>query len=96
VFGYTPEEIYRKGERLWFGRIHPDDLEKVKKAYKALFEKGEPYEVEYRIGRKDGKWIWLYDRARTTYWNAGRRYADGAFSDIGEKDSQVDAVVACI
>jgi len=85
VFGYTPEEIYRKGERLWFGRIHPDDLEKVKKAYKALFEKGEPYEVEYRIRRKDGKWIWLYDRARTTYWNAGRRYADGAFSDITER-----------
>jgi len=82
VFGYTPEEIYRKGERLWFGRIHPDDLEKVKKAYKALFEKGEPYEVEYRIRRKDGKWIWLYDRARTTYWNAGRRYADGA---LGKK-----------
>jgi len=40
VYGYTPEEIYKEGERLWFERIHPDDVEKVKEAYKTLFEKG--------------------------------------------------------
>jgi len=39
VYGYTPEEIYKQGDRLWFGRIHPNDVRKVKKAYKALFEK---------------------------------------------------------
>jgi len=85
IYGYSPEEIYQNGKDLWFGRIHPDDLKKVKEAYNALFEKGKPYDVEYRIRRKDGKWIWIYDRARRTYYKDGRQYADGAFTDITER-----------
>ncbi|MGB3479990.1 MAG: PAS domain S-box protein, partial [bacterium] len=27
VYGYTPEEIYQEADRLWFGRIHPDDVD---------------------------------------------------------------------
>ena len=85
VYGYTPEEIYEKGASLWFERIHPDDVERVKEAYKALFEKGVPYDIEYRIKRKDGKWIWIYDRAVSTYKKDGVWYADGVFSDITKR-----------
>jgi len=82
VYGYNPDEIYKEGERLWFGRIHPDDVEKVKEAYKALFEKGIRFDIEYRIKRKDGEWIWLHDRSIVTYEKDGVMYADGIFSDI--------------
>jgi len=30
IYGYGPEEIYKGGDDVWFGRIHPDDVEKVK------------------------------------------------------------------
>ncbi len=85
VYGYTPEEIYKGGDRLWFERIHPDDIKNVKEAYKELFEKGTRFDIEYRIKRKDRKWIWLHDRAVATYEKDHMLYADGVFSDITER-----------
>jgi len=82
VYGYSPEEIYKQGHRLWFGRIHPDDVEKVKELFKTLFEKRTQFDVEYRIKRKDGEWVWLHDRSVATYEKGGVARADGVFSDI--------------
>ena len=85
VYGYKPEDIYTQGDHLWLGRIHPDDVEQVKEVYKAFFEKGIPFDTEYRIKRKDGEWIWLHDRSIVTYEKDGVVYADGIFSDITEQ-----------
>ena len=85
VYGYTSEEIYEAGDRLWLGRIHPDDVERVKKNYELFFTGGKTFDVEYRIQRKDGEWIWLHDRAVATYERGGVLYADGVFSDITER-----------
>jgi PAS domain S-box-containing protein len=82
VYGYTPEEIYEAGDRLWFGRIHPEDVADVRGAYESLFKEETPLAVEYRIRRKDGEWIWLSDRSTGTYEKDGTMYADGVFSDI--------------
>jgi len=84
VYGYSPEEIYREGARLWFARTHPDDVQQVKEAYKRLFEKGERFNIQYRIKRKDERWIWLHHRAVATYERDGVLYADGVLSDITE------------
>ncbi|MHC4087141.1 MAG: PAS domain-containing protein, partial [Planctomycetota bacterium] len=88
VYGYKPEDIYTQGDHLWLGRIHPDDVEKVKEMYKALFEKGIPFHTEYRIKRKDGEWIWLHDRSIVAYEKDGVMYADGIFSDITEQKKE--------
>lgn len=85
VYGYTPEEIYKNGYRLWFNRVHSNDIENVKKAFKTLFEKGERLDIEYQIKGKDGNWIWLHDRAIAVYEKDGVLTADGIFSDITER-----------
>ncbi len=85
TYGYTPQEIYEAGEALWFGRIYPDDLERVKEGYEALFKLRKMFDVEYRIQRKDGKWIWLRDRAIATHERNGVMYASGIFRDITER-----------
>jgi PAS domain S-box-containing protein len=85
VYGYTPEEIYKTGTKLWLGRIHNDDINTVKDAYKGLFEKDGHFDISYRIKRKDGKWIWLNDKAVTTYEKEGIKYAYGVFSDITDR-----------
>ncbi|MHC4742194.1 MAG: PAS domain S-box protein, partial [Planctomycetota bacterium] len=82
VYGYSAEEICTSGSGLWFERIHPDDNERVRKAFNALFEKSAEYDIEYRIKRKDGEWIWLRDRSIATYEKDGACYADGIFTDI--------------
>ena len=85
VYGYTPQEIYEGGEMLWLGRIHPEDIERVREAYGLLFTGKGHFDIEYRIQRKDGKWIWLHDRAIATYQRDGMVYADGVFSDITDR-----------
>ena len=85
IYGYSPEEIYEAGDRLWFGRVHPDAVEKVKEAYKALFKEGIHFDIEYRVKRKDGQWIWLRDRSTVTYKRDGVLYADGIFSDVTKR-----------
>jgi len=82
VYGYTPQEICEQRHDLWLGRVHPDDLQRVEKAYRALLNKKQPFDVEYRIKRKDGQWIWLHDRSIATYEKNGVTYADGIFSDV--------------
>jgi PAS domain S-box-containing protein len=54
------------GRQLWMDRIHPEDAARVGQAYQKLFSDGEKFDMEYRICRKDGQWIWLHNRALLT------------------------------
>lgn len=90
VYGFTPEEVYRGGSHIWLGRIHPDDVEHIKEAYGSLFTENKVFDVEYRIQRKDGRWIWARDRAVATYEKNGVMYTDGIFSDITEHEKITD------
>ncbi len=81
VYGFKAEEIYEKGEELWFKRIHPDDRKQVRESFIKMFDKGEKFDVEYRIKNKNGEWIWLRDTALRTHEIDNVRYAYGVFSD---------------
>ncbi len=83
--GFTPEEAYQTGLSLFFQSIHPDDAPRIKAAFIALFRGGHPYDVECRVRRKDGEWIWVHDRAVGTYEKDGVVYAQGLLSDITER-----------
>ena len=85
LYGYTPAEVCADPLGLWLGRIHPDDVERVKRAYARLFEQGQPYDVEYRIRHRDGRWLWLHDRSVATFERGGVRCASGLFTDITER-----------
>lgn len=63
VYGFTTDQILSGGEALWFDRIHPQDRDRVIRAFQGLFSDRAVFDVEYRILHKDGHWIWLHDRA---------------------------------
>lgn len=83
TYGYTPQEIYADPS-LWFSHIHPDDLGRVEAAFTGLFTNQQMFDIEYRIQKKDGDWLWLHDRALSTYEKNGKWYADGIFTDISK------------
>jgi PAS domain S-box-containing protein len=92
TYGYNPEEIYAGQDNFWFGKIHPDDVEKVTEAEARLFEEGTPLDIEYRMQKKSGEWIWLQDRSTGTYEKDGVKYADGVFIDITKRKQAEEAV----
>ncbi|HPJ30701.1 MAG TPA: PAS domain S-box protein [Methanothrix sp.] len=62
IFGYPEEDL--KGQA-WDreGVIHPDDFDNVMAALQDHFEERTPcFEIEYRLRRGDGRWIWVRDR----------------------------------
>jgi PAS domain S-box-containing protein len=85
VYGYTPKEIIESGDRLWFGRIHPEDLADVKAGYAAMIERDEPFDIEYRIQKQDGDWIWLHDRGTRSHEIDGKLCVHGVFLDITDR-----------
>jgi PAS domain S-box-containing protein len=62
IFGYPEDELTGHvwdRERI----IHPDDFKKVMTALRDHFEeRTSNYEIDYRLKRKDGRWIWVHDR----------------------------------
>jgi PAS domain S-box-containing protein len=84
VCGFSVEEIVTGGKALWFARVHTEDLETVRAAYASLFAT-QSFDMEYRIQHKNGRWMWLHDRAVTTFEKDGTRWAQGVFIDITER-----------
>ena len=85
IYGYTPDEINAAGTDLWLGRILEADREQVTSAFKSLFNGKGSYDVEYRIQRKDGQWIWVHDFAYATLLTDGKKIAHGVFSDVTDR-----------
>ena len=82
MFGLTPEEIRQKGNWFWHERTHPEDRERVTEEYNRFFAKRKTGDVEYRVQRKDGTWIWIHDRILKVYEKDGELYADGITWEI--------------
>ena len=86
VGGYTAEELYRAGWAGWFSRIHPDDLPMVRRHFEALWKaEAGGFDVEYRLRHRDGRWIWLHDRAVATLGGHDTTYVYGLYSNITDR-----------
>lgn len=84
IYGFTPNEIYQGGPRIWFDHIYPEDLPRVRAAYQSLFQ-GQPYDIEYRFRTKKGAWVWVNDRSSFFLERGDHKHAYGVFFDITER-----------
>lgn len=51
----------------WKDVIHPDDLGYCVLVYKTAFDNRDPYRMEYRVRRYDGKYLWMLDKGAPRY-----------------------------
>ncbi len=80
--GYSIEEVFAQGTKLFLSSLHPDDVQKAVEGRRNLFLTGQAYDVECRVRRRNGGWLWVRDRSVTTYERNGVLYADGIVSDV--------------
>ncbi|MHB8892330.1 MAG: PAS domain S-box protein, partial [Candidatus Limnocylindrales bacterium] len=61
ILGYSPDQAV--DHAFWNSLVHPDDLARCLAVWRGP---DTEWELEYRMRRADGTWIWVLDRARNT------------------------------
>ena len=60
MLGYTPEEW---NDSNWRERVHPHDRLRIEEAAQRSIDGGVPFQEEYRYFARDGRVVWVIDRA---------------------------------
>jgi diguanylate cyclase (GGDEF)-like protein/PAS domain S-box-containing protein len=71
----------------WFGRVHPDDAERVRRKVEEHLQGRTPrFEDEHRMRHKDGTYRWVLSRGYATRSYYGRAYRmAGAQTDVTDR-----------
>jgi len=84
VLGYTQEE-YTSDPEFWKSILHPEDRERVLATDERTGERGEPFDLEFRMIAKDGRDVWLREsRTLVRAETDGLQVWHGVMFDITE------------
>jgi PAS domain S-box-containing protein len=85
MLGYEPGGLPRT-MKSWEQSIYPDDRDRVIACLTEHLERKAPYDVEYRVIRRDGSSAWWHDVGSAQWDGDGRAYKmAGACADITER-----------
>jgi len=85
LLGYAPSEFPRTLEA-WANSVYPDDRDRVMAAVKNHLEKNEPYDIEYRVSKKDGTYNYWWALGMAVRDEKGNPYRwIGSVTDVTER-----------
>lgn len=92
ILGFSQEEFV-KDPAIWSRCLHAEDYDKVMTHLVVSRVSGRPFNAQYRITRKDGKIIWLHDKAMVIRDRAGRPlFLQGVKFDITEQKKSEEEI----
>jgi two-component system cell cycle sensor histidine kinase/response regulator CckA len=83
MFGFPAEE-WLADSRQWIRHVHPEDHRVVEAAEEAS-KRGEKFQAEYRVVRKDGRVIWVSDTAVVVPESDSHPLMEGIIVDITDR-----------
>ncbi|HEX6845019.1 MAG TPA: PAS domain-containing protein [Actinomycetota bacterium] len=90
ILGAGAEEHLRDPD-LWYGSIHPDDLDGLMASWRTAFETEQPYVTDYRYQRPDGSTIWLREHAAPIRDDEGTiQHWQGMLLDVSREHEILD------
>ena len=85
LLGFTPGE-WTADPGLWYRRVHPEDRDRQEELEEQAWAKGEAFDSEYRIFRRDGREIWVRDTAQILpAQSGGTPIVQGTLMDVTER-----------
>jgi PAS domain S-box-containing protein len=94
VLGYTQKE-WLEHPHPQGSFTHPDDLPRLAVEEERSLASGEPLEIEYRIRRADGEWVWLHDEATPVLDMDGHPIClQGLLFDITKRRAEEERLIA--
>ena len=94
VLGYTQKE-WLEHPHPQGSFTHPDDLPRLAVEEGRSLASGEPLEIEYRIRRADGEWVWLHDEATPVLDMDGHPIClQGLLFDITKRRAEEERLIA--
>ncbi len=88
MLGYDLAELEPISIQTWTDLMHPDDFKRSEELLERHF-KGEInfYDIECRLRRKNGSWLWVHDRGKVIDWDSQGNplMMYGTHSDINKK-----------
>lgn len=92
ITGYTQNDLLGKGMEFWIDNVHPDDRKEIlsqKVKYceqdKQLNGVNENFQMEYRLRRKDGTYIYIEENGFCSQIEDGPVTVLGVMKDVTEK-----------
>jgi diguanylate cyclase (GGDEF)-like protein/PAS domain S-box-containing protein len=82
--GYEPSALLNNSEISYAAIIHPDDEERVWAEVGTAVVANTPFAMEYRIRRKDGEEIWVWEQGRAVNVD-GQTFLEGIVIDITKR-----------
>jgi len=84
--GYPAEDFIGNAVRSFASVIHEDDLRANDQILRNCIHSRKPYEMQYRILRSDGRFIWVFERGQGVYDENGRLlWLDGVIIDVDRR-----------
>jgi len=85
ITGYRSEELLGR-HPLEF--VHPDDIARVHAMRREAVARNGTFELEHRVVRPDGSFVWVHVLVRTSHDEHGRSIGVGAVRDISDRKEQ--------
>lgn len=89
VYEYSVKEILADAEKV-FGRVHPDDLDKLKDSIQKSALSMQDWDIEYRVRLPSKGLCWLRGQAKPQRLDSGAILWHGYLSDITQEKKQAD------
>jgi PAS domain S-box-containing protein len=83
ILGYTADE-WLANSTDWMRNVHTEDHHIIHEAERSC-NRGEPFQAEYRLKRKDGQTIWVSDTAVVVRGSDSHQVMEGLIVDITER-----------
>lgn len=85
IFGQAPQS-FTPTQAAFYAAVHPDDLEKVRRAVDEAFAEDTIFQIDHRIVLPDGSVRWVHEEAMTEKDAEGRPWRlTGTVQDITER-----------